>query len=333
MAVTLRDVAVHAGVSASAVSRAYTPGASVSAKTRAKVEAAAAELGYRPSILASALSTGRTKLIGLVANNFHNPVFLEVFDSFTRALQKRALRPLLVNLSDDMTRDAAVVLLHQYSVDGVVLASSTLPPTFPAAFEAAGLPVVHAFGRWSRSPAINVVGVDNRAAGRLAARTLAARGYESAAFLGGPEEATSTQDRLSGFREGLRDTGLAIGGVSFARSYSFESGRTEMTRLLGSGKPAEAYFCGDDILSIGAMSALKDAGLLVPEDVGVLGFNDMQMAGWSGIDLTTIRQPFPEIIEASIDRMSDMLARPHEEPTARLFACSVVERATLRPAH
>ena len=126
MAVTLREVALRAGVSRSAVSRAYTPGASVSAKTRAAIAKAASDLGYSPSALASGLSTGRTKLIGLVSNNFHNPAFLEVFDQFTRGLQDRGLRPLLVNLSGGMDMAAAVQMLRRYSVDGVILASSTL---------------------------------------------------------------------------------------------------------------------------------------------------------------------------------------------------------------
>ena len=101
MPVTLKEVAARAGVSRSAVSRTFTEGASVSAKTRRKVEKAAAELGYSPNALASSLTTGRTKLIGLISNNFHNPIFLEVFDRFTRGLQDRGLRPLLVNLSEE----------------------------------------------------------------------------------------------------------------------------------------------------------------------------------------------------------------------------------------
>ena len=93
MAVTLKDVAERAGVSRSAVSRTYTEGASVSKQTRRKVEKAADELGYSPNALASSLTTGRTKLIGLVSNNFHNPIFLEVFDLFTRGLQERGTAP------------------------------------------------------------------------------------------------------------------------------------------------------------------------------------------------------------------------------------------------
>ena len=98
MAITLKDVAARAGVSRAAVSRTFTDGASVSAKTRAKVEIAAAELGYSPNILARSLTTRKTQLVGLVSNNFRNPVFLQIFDLFTRGLQHQGLRPLLGEL-------------------------------------------------------------------------------------------------------------------------------------------------------------------------------------------------------------------------------------------
>lgn len=330
MAVTLREVALRAGVSRSAVSRAFTPGASVSLKTRTAIERAANELGYSPSVLASALSTGRTKLIGLVSNNFHNPIFLEVFDQFTRGLQERGLRPLLVNLSGEMDQAEAVQMLRRYSVDGVVLASSTLSPEFANSFRTAGLPVVHSFGRWSAEPTVNIVGIDNAACGRLAAQTLVQRGYRRVAFLGGPASATSTQDRLAGFAKEAEAAGLSF-TTSFATTYSFDAGRTEMQRLLSEAPPAEAYFCGDDVLSIGALSALADAGLQVPKDVGVLGLNDMEMARWASINLTTIRQPIAEIVAASIELVVEALQDDKRSPQARLFECNVVERGTLRP--
>lgn len=328
--VTLREVALLAGVSRSAVSRAFTPGASVSPRTRAAIEQAAAELGYSPSALASALSTGRTKLIGLVSNNFHNPVFLEIFDQFTRGLQDRGLRPLLVNLSGGMDEAAAVQMLRRYSVDGVIVASSTLRGDFARQCKAAGLPVVHSFGRRSDRPEVNLVGVDNRACGRLAARTLMERGYRRIAFLGGPESASSTEDRLAGFREeAARHPGVSV-SASFASAYSFDAGRAEMQRLLAAGPPAEAWFCGDDVLSIGALSALANHGLSVPQDVGIIGFNDMEMARWANINLTTIRQPIAEIIAASIDLVVASVENEELPPSTRLFDCSVVDRGTLR---
>ncbi|ABV93015.1 transcriptional regulator [Dinoroseobacter shibae DFL 12 = DSM 16493] len=330
MPVTLKEVAERAGVSRSAVSRTFTEGASVSPKTRRKVEKAAVELGYRPNALASSLTTGRTKLIGLISNNFRNPLFLEVFDLFTRLLQERGLRPLLVNLSDENDPENSISMLRQYSVDGVIVASSTLPPSFSKAFRDAGIPVVHSFGRFASAPHVHVVGIDNIECGRMAARTLLARGYHKIGFMGGPREATSTIDRREGFHQVVaRRNGIEV-SESFAAAYSFDAGKTEMSRLLQHG-PAEAYFCGDDVLSIGALAAIEAAGLRVPQDVGIIGLNDMEMAGWSNLDLTTIRQPVQQIISSSIELVVAMLEEPDRYPEARLFACEVIERGTLRP--
>ena len=325
MAVTLKEVAERAGVSRAAVSRAYTPGASVSAKTRAKVEQAAAELGYSPNMLARSLTTRKTQLVGLVSNNFHNPVFLQIFDLFTRGLQDHGLRPLLVNLTDETDPARSVRLLRQYSVDGVIVASSHLPDGFALAFRQAGVPVVHAFGRATRAPDVAVVGIDNHAAGRMAAETLLARGYRRLGFMGGPEHASTTQDRMAGF--------LSVApraSVSFAGTYGYEAGRAEMARLL-QGARAEAWFCGDDVLSIGALTAVTEAGLSVPGDVGIIGLNDMAMAGWANINLTTIHQPFEAIVRGSIELIQGLFDEPDRLPEARLFPCHIVERGTLRP--
>lgn len=332
MPVTLKDVAIRAGVSTSAVSRAFTDGASVSDKMRRKVEKAASDLGYSPNALASSLTTGRTKLIGLVSNNFHNPIFLEVFDLLTRKLQERGLRPLLLNLTGETDAKTAVGMLQQYSVDGAIVASSTLPPAFSKAFRDAGVPVVNSFGRFSTAPEVHVVGVDNSECGRMAARELVARGHIRVAFLGGPEDATSTQDRFRGFLQELAKHPQVSHTRSFATAYSFDAGRTEMQRLIQAGNMSEAYFCGDDVLSIGALSALSDAGLRVPEDIGIIGFNDMQMARWQNINLTTISQPIDQILQSSVDLMVSMLDDPDRPPEVRLFPCKLVERGTLRPA-
>ncbi|WP_300513429.1 LacI family DNA-binding transcriptional regulator [Aliiroseovarius sp.] len=334
MAVTLKEVAERAGVSRSAVSRTFTEGASVSDKTRRKVEKAAKELGYSPNALASSLTTGRTKLIGLISNNFHNPIFLQVFDLFTRGLQDCGLRPLLVNLSNEVDPENSVRMMRQYSVDGVVVASSTLPSGFSKAFRDAGLPVVHAFGRSSATPQVHVVGINNVECGRMAARELVARGHTHVAFLGGPESATSTQDRYSGFMSEMATHPQIKTTYSFAEAYSFDAGRREMTRLLKTAQAqalAQAYFCGDDVLSIGALSAIEDSGLQVPDDIGIIGLNDMEMARWENINLTTIHQPIRQIITSSIELMVAMLDDPDRLPEARIFPCSVVERGTLKP--
>lgn len=329
MASTLKDVAERAGVSRSAVSRTFTEGASVSRKTRDKVLAAAKDLNYSPNFLARGLSTRRTKLIGLVSNNFHNPVFLEVFDLFTRSLQDRGLRPLLVNLSDETDPEHSIQMLRQYSVDGVIVASSTLPPRFSRLFRDAGLPVVHTFGRYAPDPDVHTVGIDNVDCGRMAAQALLAKGYDHVGYLGGPDTATSAVDRFEGFRQVLsQHPGVRV-VHRYASSYSFEAGRTAMLQEL-SNAPAEAYFCADDVLSIGAMSAVQQSGRKVPEDIGIIGLNDMEIARWNNISLTTIRQPIDEIVKASVEQVVAMLDDPGRPAKATLFPCHVVYRSTLR---
>ncbi len=327
--VTLREVAQRAGVSRSAVSRTFTEGAPISEETRRKVLQAAHDLGYSPNLLASSLTTGRTRLIGLVADNFTNPAFLGVIDRFTRALDARGFRPLLVNLAGQTDPAASVQLLARYSVEGVILASSTLPQSFAQAFRQAGLPVVHAFGRTAGDAVAHVVGVDNVRAGEIAAAALIGRGYRRLGFLGGPEPATSTEDRLAGFRRAA----LAVAGVgieaAFASAYSHEAGRKAMAALIARGGLAQAYFCGDDMVAIGAMDALAEAGLGVPGDVGLIGMNDVAMAGWRSIGLSTIRQPFDEIICAAIDLVLALIADPGLAPEVRILPCTLVERRTL----
>ena len=332
MNVTLKEVAEKAGVSRSAVSRTFTPGASVSKETRRKVERAAKEMGYHPSALARGLTTGRTKLVGLVSNNFSNPAFLEIFDLFTRGLQDCGLRPLLLNLSVESDPANSVRMLQQYSVDGVIIASSTLDQELASRFKQAGIPTVQTFGRASDSPVVHSVGIDNVACGRLAARTLHERGYRRVGFLGGPATATSTQDRLRGFEDEVRKTSDLNSVTTFCTAYSFAAGHVQMGRLIKEGNLPEAFFCGDDVLAIGALSAAQDAGLAVPGDLGLLGLNDMEMAGWANINMTTIRQPFAEIIGSAIELMVSLLERPDRTPETRVFSCRVIERKTLRKA-
>jgi len=330
MAVTLKDVAKRAGVSRSAVSRTFTLGASVSEKTRKKVERAASDLGYSPSFIARSLTTKRTKLIGLVANNFQNPVFLEVFDLYTRALQQRELRPLLVNLTNESDPEQSLRMLRQYSVDAVILATSTLPPNFSRAFRAAHVPVVHAFGRFDPVSNAHVVGIDNKLAGRMAAGTLVDRGYRNIAVIGGPEYATSTQDRIAGFSQRMGEFDLPITDIGYAANYTYAAGRNAMMALM-ERTSVEAVFCGDDLICMGAMDAARSRGLSIPGDIGFLGFNDMDMAGWDAYRLTTIRQPIRDIILSSVELVVELADGERRKPEIRLFPCTIVERSTLRP--
>ena len=328
---TMREVAELAGVSTSAVSRSFTPGASVAPATRAKVLAATRSLAYQPNALARSLMTRRTELIGLVANNFDNPVFMEIFDLFTRRLQLRGRRPLLANLSGGSSTEAALEMLLQYSVDGVIVASSTLPQQFVRACAEAHLPVVHVFGRPApgRFP-VHVVSPDNVHGGSLAGDVLRERGYRKIAFLGGPETATSTEDRLRGLTESLAQEGLQPCAVVYGASYTHDAGLTMMRQLLRNGG-MDAVFCGDDNLAMGAIDACREAGISVPGDIGVIGFNDMAIAAWPAYSLTTIHQPTADIITAAVELVLSIIDQPVKKSIVRLFDCRPVIRGTLRP--
>ena len=141
---------------------------------------------------------------------------------------------------------------------------------------------------------------------------------------------SSGHDMLhKGFYDALTGYSDVAVSHSFAEDYTFDAGRAEMQRLLRAD-PADAYFCGDDVLSIGALSAIADAGLSVPRDIGIVGLNDMEMARWENINLTTLHQPIAEIIEASIEKITNTLKGSDQEPEALLFPCHIVERGTLR---
>ncbi len=326
---TARQVAGLAGVSISAVSRTYTEGASVAPDTRKKILEASRALSYQPNVMARSLMTGRTELIGLVSNNFDNPAFMQIFDLFTRGLQKNGLRPLLVNLSATADPREAVNMLRQYSVDGVIVASSTVSPKFVSGCLAANIPLVHAFGKAAAKQRHPIVSADNVQGGRLAAQALLQHGYRRVVFLGGPEAASSTQDRLKGFRGGLADGGLAPLAQLFAPTYSHDDGRELMKKLLKL-KKFEAVFCGDDILAIGALDACKELGVSVPSEVGVLGFNDISMASWACYNLSTIRQPIAEIIIRAVQLAIALIKSPHRAIGKTLMPCEIVLRGTLR---
>jgi DNA-binding LacI/PurR family transcriptional regulator len=235
----------------------------------------------------------------------------------------------LANLSGNSDPQQAVAMLRQYNVDGVIVASSTVSKAFIEGCLAADIPMVHAFGKPKRNLAAHVVGADNVQGGKLAARVLLEHGYRTIAFLGGPRSASSTADRLNGFRDGLKQKGKAPAIEMFANSYSHEDGRRVMRDVLADAK-IDAVFCGDDILAMGALDACMENGRSVPGDIGILGFNDITMASWAAYNLSTIRQPIAEIIVTAVE-LAIRLVKDHDlAAKPKRFACEAVLRGTLR---
>jgi DNA-binding LacI/PurR family transcriptional regulator len=299
--ITAMDVARLAGVSQSAVSRVFTPGASASQATVDKVRAAAEQLGYRPDPLARAMITGRTRIIGLVVAYLENQFYPVVLELLSQALQARGYH-VLVFMAENSTERVPEVMaeLLDYQVDGIITASVAMTNDLTTRCANAGIPVVM-FNRGQDDDRLSEVTSDNIAGGRRAARHLIDTGHQRIAHVMGWQGSSTGRDRAQGFKQALRDAGLEpfamIDGM-YAREAASQAVRDIFT---GADKP-DAIFVANDHMAFAVMDTLRfEMGLRVPEDVSVIGYDDVPMAAWPSYNLTTIRQPVRRMVEATVD--------------------------------
>jgi DNA-binding LacI/PurR family transcriptional regulator len=299
--VTSVDVARLAAVSQSAVSRTFTPGASVSEDTRRKVMEAARLLGYRPNAHARSLITKRSRIIGLVLAQLGNLFYPAALQQLATRLQRDGYHVLLF-VNDQPDSDEVVHEILQYHVDGIVLAATTLSSPLAQRCADAAIPVV-LFNRVMAGPAsgsVSSVRSDNVAGGRAIAHFLADGGHRRIAFIAGQETASTNLEREQGFRDGLAERGLRI----WARGVGhYDPGRAREAALAmfdGAERP-DAVFVASDSMAFPVMDALRHRlGLRVPEDVSVVGFDDVPQAAWDSYRLTTFEQPVPAMVEAAV---------------------------------
>ena len=330
---TSLDVARKAGVSQSAVSRVYTPGASVSESMRARVLKAAAELGYRPNALARSLITGRSRIIGLVVSYLDNGYYPVALEKLSKALQERGYR-ILIFMAPQSADNVDEVLseILDYQVDGLVLASVAMSSDLVARCAAAGVPVL-LFNRRQDDRRFSAVTTDNRGGGRKLAEFLTAGRHRRIAYIAGWEGASTQRDREAGFREGLADAGAAL----FDRAvgdYRFE-GAQAATRRMFTGKPRsarpDAVFVANDHMAIAAMDVLRyELGLRVPEEVSVVSFDDVPQAAWPSYGLTTMRQSAARMVEATVEALMARIEAGDEVPRQVEIEGSLIVRTSAR---
>ncbi|MEX1215485.1 LacI family DNA-binding transcriptional regulator [Saccharospirillum sp.] len=329
--ITASDVALEAGVSISAVSRVFTPGASVSSKMRDRVLAAAEKLDYMPNVLARSLMTQRTALVGIILANFQNPMHLTTLDLFTSALQARGLRALVFNVSKgvDVVESARQVM--QYGVDGLVVAAASMSQALVDQCARQGIPLV-AYARQPRNAKVNVVCADNEAGGRLAARKLIERGYRKLAYLGGPATTSTNAFREKGFCDAVGEAGVELVARVNATEYTYDAGRKAAIQMLDEHRNIDGVFCGNDLVAFGVMDVARYRhGLTIPDDLGIIGFDDIELASADAYQLTTIRQPMSDMVQQTVDIISQAMAGQDSGNVKRLlFPCTLIERGTLR---
>lgn len=299
--VTAMDVARLAGVSQSAVSRVFTPGASASKATVDKVRAAAEHLGYRLDPLARAMITGRTRIIGLVVAYLENQFYPMVLELLSQALQARGYHVLVFMAGNSTERVPEVMAeLLDYQVDGIITASVAMTNDLTTRCSAAGIPVVM-FNRGQDDDRLSEVTSDNITGGRRAAQHLIDTGHRHIAHVMGWQGSSTGRHRAEGFLQALKEVGLApqsmIDGM-YSRDVASEAVRT---MFAAKDKP-DGIFVGNDHMAFSVMDTLRfELGLSVPGDVSVIGYDDVPMAAWPSYNLTTIRQPVRRMVEATVD--------------------------------
>jgi DNA-binding LacI/PurR family transcriptional regulator len=330
---TAHDVARLVGVSQSAVSRAFTEGASVAPATRERILVAARELGYRPNAIARTLITRRSRIVGLVMSYLENQFYPLVIERMSQALQRDGYHVLLF-ISETADADAILADILQYQVDGIVMASTTLSSGLAHDCAEAGIPVVlfnrvaqlGAMGRFSTSSVTS----QNREGGRLVGEMLVRTGHRRIAWLAGPANASTSLDRETGLLEALEQAGLplharAVGHYDFA-----EARRAVLEMFRDTAMRPDALFAANDHMAIAALETLRsELGLRVPEDVSVVGFDNVPQAAWPSFALTTVQQDVDSMVDATRGLLFDQI---NGQVMARSVTvpCVLVERGTVQ---
>ncbi|WP_210527612.1 LacI family DNA-binding transcriptional regulator [Rubellimicrobium arenae] len=302
--VTSADVARAAGVSKWTVIRAFDPAAPIAEMTRTKVLAAAAQLDYRPNLLARSLATQRTHLVAILVDDFENPYKLPTLAHLTAALQREGMLGILININDSFDHFAAITDARSRQVDAIVLFGTVFRPEIVAR---AGSTPCFVLARESTIPGVTSVYTDPVPAMRALGEHLHGRGVRRPAFLRGPRTQSTALGRCREFVSFWAEQGVQVPVIN-AGVYDRESAAEAVHRWLPTvpGVPGcDALACENDILALGALDALRyRLGLRVPQDIAVVGFDDIDLAAAPSFDLTTYRQPFRDMVEALVQMLT-----------------------------
>lgn len=324
------DVARLAGVSQAAVSRVFTNGSSVSEETRAKVMAAVEQLGYRPNVIARSLVQNSTNIIGLVVKRFTNPFYAQMIQDFTRVLQEHGYWALVLNIAENEELEEALPMVLQYQVDGLIITSATLSSKLADECARSGTPVV-LFNRYASDARTHVVSCDNAEGGRLVADALLDAGYKRLAFIAGEESSSTNRDRETGFVTRLKERGYDLAFRESAGDYSYELGYAATQRLFQQDEHPDAIFCSNDLIAMGALDLVRlKLDIKVPDELAIIGFDDIPSASWIRYELTTVRQPFGKLVDATIEVLMNAINNPECEVTELMVSPTLIWRNSSR---
>lgn len=327
---TSYDVAKLAGVSQSAVSRCFRPGSSIASGTRERVLKAARALGYHPNAMASGLITRRTGLVAVLISNLTNLYYPEVLAELTRRLSERDARVLLFTLQAESDAEAILDQVWRYRVDGAIVAAR-LAKRQLRDFARHRVPVV-LYNRLGEGEHVASVSCDSIAGERLLCEQLVSAGHRSFGMISGPSDSYVSTQRIEGAREALSRHGHELMVVPGA--YGYQSGADGLAALLEqTGGKLDALLCANDQMALGAMDyARHEAGLSVPDDLSIVGFDGVEPAAWKSYRLTTIRQPVGRMTQAAVNMLFERIDDPELPPEVRTFVGAPIEGRSARLA-
>ena len=324
--VTARELARQLGVSQSTISRAYSRHASISPSMRARVLEAAGALRYRPNVIARSLTTRRSNIVGIVMATMTNPFYPEMLEQLAKALQQIGLQTLLFHVPPGQEVDSELPLLMQYQVEAVVIASATISSAMAREWTATGRPAV-LINRTVPGALLTTVSCDNVAGAREIAGYLLGRGHRRLAYVSGKRDTSTNVERERGFRGRLYELGMELHACVAGEEYSYASGYRAALEL--ARRRPDAVFFANDIMAVGGMDAFRhECGMRVPEDVAVVGFDDIPMASWPSYRLTTVQQPLARMVEAAVQFLAETLGGRATEPRTHIIPGALIERAS-----
>lgn len=331
MVASIRDVAQRAGVSVGTVSNVLNDSPRVSADATARVRAAIAELGYVRNEAARQLRAGRSSSVGLVVLDVRNPFFTDVARGAEDEAAKLGLSVILGNSDEDVRRESAYLdLFEEQRVHGILISPyGDIEPRL-AELRRRGTPVV-LVDRESRDSGVSSVSVDDTAGGRLAIAHLLSTGRRRIVFAGGPLGVRQIADRLVGARQAIGEVEGASLEVIETSGLTVLEGRRVGEELVARAERPDAVFAANDLVAVGLLQALVMSGALrVPEDVALIGFDDIDFASATVVPLTSIRQPRHEIGATALRILREEAAEPELPPRRIVFQPELVVRASTR---
>ncbi|WP_206541915.1 ribose operon transcriptional repressor RbsR [Winslowiella iniecta] len=328
---TMKDVARLAGVSTSTVSHVINNNRFVSDAVREKIDAAIRQLNYAPSALARSLKLNQTRTIGMLLTASSNPFYAEVVRGVENSCYERGYSLVLCNTAGDEERmNRSLETLLQKRVDGLLIMCTE-----------SHLPSAEILNRYPTIPSVmmdwapfegssDIIQDNSLLGGEMATDYLISRGYTRIACIVGPLDKTPARLRLEGYKRAMAAAGLPVlPGYIVDSDFEFQGGYNAMNQLLTLSEVPQAVFTSNDAMAVGVYHALYQAGLSVPQDVAVIGYDDIELARYLTPPLTTIHQPKDELGELAIDTLIHRLADPGASQQTLVLTPELVERASV----